>query len=1013
MADQITNPEFPAHPEADADADRYLEQLRDHANQLEMKYSATLNPKRYFDIAVSLEQNIKFFDSEGLDAEVYVKSLQYLSLFKEVLMKCNQNNKAKGPQKMDKAINDMYTRTLKSAQDIMGMAEKAKIGVRMKIRKHHWETEEQKKKAQEAALKQQMETEVEMPPCVSPYGDGTVEATMDINGDMNSKYASASPSTAVPSESQSGSETPEQECYDSNMAALMGMMNPIPGENQGENNDAASSDDDDIAARFLALNKPMAVTTSLGEEVGNSEETEEEESAAARFLRLNKPIGQSAALQEPAQGSSDDDLTSRLMALKTGTNLEGVSTFVEDRLRDPLIIPDPETAPATVVLGVPSAPPPDEASAPPPEDDEEDEVKGMSSDVGVGFAGAGVVGASGIAGAGMFPSFAPPTMAAASSGSGAFPSLGPPGGSGAFPSLGPPSGSGGGAFPSLGPPTGGGGGGFPSLGPPATGGASGFPSLGPPTAPSTSSSGGAYPSFGSGGGGGGTFPSLGGGSAFPSLGSTATAVGSAAATLTVGAATALSSTTAAPTPSIGSAYSLASLPKPPKYPSLDDLKDKDLTGQSFFCPEIVKSTSTGKETSASGGPGWQSSDPRDMMFCDCYYAGDDKGVSGAGEIIVQGTRVDSPMGMSGMAYPSLTTPGYDPKTQDPKTQKMENLFARSAQKSQEKMSLDQQLEALKKQHEGESGADIDDDTNNDEPGGSSSPRRIRFDTAPDTSDTVYIPQANRRARIKNEKEERNGEDDEKSSLFPMVNPIKSNPSTAAYVGATKKGILQNSEDSAHTVKNLTDGISLDALNLKLAKSMRIDLPADTITKFVKAAFENTKKNVETCGWLVGRKMLKENKMYVDFILLPPQKGNDVMCEATDEMAVLDWQLSKKNCMTFGWIHTHPRHNCFLSAVDLHQQCSFQLQEPMSIAIVYSGLEKNAATTGKGGQKAGIFRLTDYGVKHIQNCPKTGFHPHNEATEPLYGRAEGVSVNQRRNIRIVDFRDGGKGKFLNI
>ncbi|CAD7928796.1 unnamed protein product [Amoebophrya sp. A120] len=188
------------------------------------------------------------------------------------------------------------------------------------------------------------------------------------------------------------------------------------------------------------------------------------------------------------------------------------------------------------------------------------------------------------------------------------------------------------------------------------------------------------------------------------------------------------------------------------------------------------------------------------------------------------------------------------------------------------------------------------------------------------------------------------------------------------------------------------------------RSLQVDLPFDLVEAFVKIAKANTTRNVETCGWLCGRKLLNEKKIMLDYVLLPPQKGDDVSCEAVDELPVVQWQLQQKNCLTFGWIHTHPRHNCFLSAVDLHQQCSFQLQEPLSIAIVFSPIDSKQ----KALQGAGVFRLTEYGVKFIQKCPLRGFHPHDGAKHPLYEAARNVTVNRGRRVKLIDFRTKPEG-----
>ncbi|CAD7925185.1 unnamed protein product [Amoebophrya sp. A25] len=249
-------------------------------------------------------------------------------------------------------------------------------------------------------------------------------------------------------------------------------------------------------------------------------------------------------------------------------------------------------------------------------------------------------------------------------------------------------------------------------------------------------------------------------------------------------------------------------------------------------------------------------------------------------------------------------------------------------------------------------------------------------------------------------------------LYETSNPMRPTPSQSSHLKAKNNDVPNNSTRGnnrpgrAGALVHPTSDNMISSKPSALAprqKSMLVDIPFDLVRNFAALVAGNTRKNVETCGWLCGRKILAENKVYIDYILLPPQKGDDVSCEATDEMPVFEWQMSKKNCLTFGWIHTHPRHNTFLSAVDLHQQCSFQLQEPLSVAIVYSPIDTH--------KKAGIFRLTDYGVDFIQQCPLTGFHPHDKAKQPLYDTAKGIVVNKRRNIKVVDFRKDPKGRII--
>lgn len=58
--------------------------------------------------------------------------------------------------------------------------------------------------------------------------------------------------------------------------------------------------------------------------------------------------------------------------------------------------------------------------------------------------------------------------------------------------------------------------------------------------------------------------------------------------------------------------------------------------------------------------------------------------------------------------------------------------------------------------------------------------------------------------------------------------------------------------------------------------------------------------------------------------------------------------------------------CFLSAIDLHTQCAYQLMVPEAIAIV-------CAPTSN--PSVGILTLSAEGIRDVQHCALGGFHPH--------------------------------------
>ncbi|XP_059973059.1 STAM-binding protein isoform X2 [Mesoplodon densirostris] len=89
--------------------------------------------------------------------------------------------------------------------------------------------------------------------------------------------------------------------------------------------------------------------------------------------------------------------------------------------------------------------------------------------------------------------------------------------------------------------------------------------------------------------------------------------------------------------------------------------------------------------------------------------------------------------------------------------------------------------------------------------------------------------------------------------------------------------------------------------------------------------------------------------------------------------------------------THPTQTAFLSSVDLHTHCSYQMMLPESIAIVCS----------PRFQETGFFRLTDHGLEEISSCRQKGFHPHSK-DPPLFCSCGHVTVVDRA-VTITDLR----------
>lgn len=168
------------------------------------------------------------------------------------------------------------------------------------------------------------------------------------------------------------------------------------------------------------------------------------------------------------------------------------------------------------------------------------------------------------------------------------------------------------------------------------------------------------------------------------------------------------------------------------------------------------------------------------------------------------------------------------------------------------------------------------------------------------------------------------------------------------------------------------------------------LPTKLMHNFLMLAYSNTMNNKETCGILAGK--LERNKLVVTHLLIPEQVGSPDSCVTHNEEDIFDYQ-DQHNLITLGWIHTHPTQTAFLSSVDLHTHCAYQLMMAEALAIVCAPKY----------DETGFFILTpDYGLDYIANCRESGFHPHT-SEPPLYMKAKHHKLDVTAAIEVVDLR----------
>ncbi|PVZ99581.1 hypothetical protein BB558_004393 [Smittium angustum] len=173
----------------------------------------------------------------------------------------------------------------------------------------------------------------------------------------------------------------------------------------------------------------------------------------------------------------------------------------------------------------------------------------------------------------------------------------------------------------------------------------------------------------------------------------------------------------------------------------------------------------------------------------------------------------------------------------------------------------------------------------------------------------------------------------------------------------------------------------------------IFIPSRLCSVFLKYADKNTQNNLETCGVMCGK--IENGVLRVTTLIIPQQSATSDTCNTENEEDIF-LITTDNELLTLGWIHTHPSQSCFMSSLDLHTHCSYQLMLPEAIAIVCAP---------KSTPDLGFFRLTDPpGLDIIRDCPtKSTFHPHEE--ENIYMEASENSHVKMSNydFDVIDLR----------
>ncbi|VDK81553.1 unnamed protein product [Litomosoides sigmodontis] len=200
-------------------------------------------------------------------------------------------------------------------------------------------------------------------------------------------------------------------------------------------------------------------------------------------------------------------------------------------------------------------------------------------------------------------------------------------------------------------------------------------------------------------------------------------------------------------------------------------------------------------------------------------------------------------------------------------------------------------------------------------------------------------------------------------------------------------VTPNQLDVTDHKKSDSVGDVFDSRNLT---HKEVVVASDLVENFVRLAQINTNRNVETCGILCGS-LIGGGVCRITHAVVPKQTGAADSCDTYNEEEVFAYQ-DANNLITLGWIHTHPSQTAFLSSIDLHTHCSYQLMLSEAVAIVVA----------PKFNEVGIFRLSERGMKEICGCCKAGFHPHEDSAS-LFFYCHDVRFEDSLTAVVVDLR----------
>ncbi|KAL0221215.1 hypothetical protein RCL1_001069 [Eukaryota sp. TZLM3-RCL] len=226
--------------------------------------------------------------------------------------------------------------------------------------------------------------------------------------------------------------------------------------------------------------------------------------------------------------------------------------------------------------------------------------------------------------------------------------------------------------------------------------------------------------------------------------------------------------------------------------------------------------------------------------------------------------------------------------------------------------------------------------------------------------------------------------------FPMYSTAPDAPPSYDLDAAIFGSSSPSMDCSAGGFASLYGSLLSPAQSIKTVDFFRaVHWPGELVSLFLNKVVEQASMGIEACALLCAPKS-SVDVFKITHIVIPKQTGTVDSCTLLDEASLIP--VIENNDLTIcGWIHTHPKFDTFLSAIDLHTHLGLQLSLNESIAIVVSLLNNSTKTE--------VYHLSAQGINEVSKCKKGGHHEHSSNSFLVASHALKISGT----VECVDLR----------